>query len=91
MDGMIVWIIIAAFYAPLHYLIPLLVVVIKTESADVRKQSIRKTLIDCTLSMAVAFFLVIWMAENQLQSAMIILFLSMLAPYPFLLLRLRKR
>jgi uncharacterized membrane protein YfcA len=39
------------------------------------------TAIDCTISASVAFALAIWLATDQLQTAMLILLLSMALPY----------
>lgn len=82
MDDVLVWIIIAAFYAPLHYLLPLLIVAMTgTEEGDARKRRLIATAIDCTLSMAIAFTVVIWLAGGRLQAAMVVLLLSMATPY----------
>ena len=91
MDDVIVWIIIAAFYAPLHYLIPVLVLFITgTEADQVRRHLIRRALIDSSLSMLVAFALVIWLTgRQQLSAAMAVLFVSML--YPFARIWLHRR
>ena len=83
MDSLVVWLIIAAFYAPLHYLLPVLVLFITgKESEDVRSGLIRRALIDSTLSMVGAFAIVIYLAESGMMSAaMLILLLSMLFPF----------
>lgn len=82
MDDALAWIIIAAFYAPLHYLLPLLIVAMTgTEEGDARKRRLIATAVDCTLSMAFAFTVVIWLAGGRLQAAMVVLLLSMAAPY----------
>ncbi len=81
------WLIVAAFYAPLHYLVPLLVTALRSDDAQ-RAQRLRHTAIDCTLSMGIGFALVLLTARDNLQLAMMILFLSMLAPY-LRLLRMR--
>ena len=82
MDDALVWIIIALFYAPLHYLLPLLVVAMTgTEGGQARRRRLIATAIDCTLSMAIAFTVVIWLAGGHLQTAMIVMLLSMAAPY----------
>ncbi len=79
------WIIVAAFYAPLHYLVPLLVAAFRSSDRQ-RKAQLRRTAIDCTISMSLGFLLVIWLAQDRLQLAMLILFVSMLLPYLRLLL-----
>ena len=83
MDGVIAWIIIAGFYAPLHYLLPVLVLFITgRETEDTRKRLIRNSLIDSTLSMVVAFGVVITLAsQGQMSIAMMILLLSMGFPF----------
>lgn len=82
MDTTIVWLIIALFYAPLHYLLPLLVVVMTgREEGEARKRRLVATAIDCTLSMVIAFAVVIWLAADRLQLAMLVLLLSMATPY----------
>lgn len=82
MDATIVWLIIALFYAPLHYLLPMLVVVMTgSEEGEARRQRLVATAIDCTLSMVLAFAVVIWLAADRLQVAMFVLLLSMAMPY----------
>jgi len=82
MDTTVVWLIIALFYAPLHYLLPLLVVVMTgREEGEARRRRLVATAIDCTLSMAAAFAVVIWLAADRLQLAMVVLLLSMATPY----------
>jgi hypothetical protein len=82
MDAVVVWLIIALFYAPLHYLLPMLVVVMTgSEEGEARKRRLVATAIDCTLSMLIAFVVVIWLAGDQLQIAMLVLLLSMATPY----------
>ena len=82
MDATVVWLIVALFYAPLHYLLPMLVVVMTgSEEGEARKRRLVATAIDCTLSMLIAFVVVIWLAGDQLQIAMLVLLLSMATPY----------
>jgi len=82
METTVVWVIIALFYAPLHYLLPILVVVMTgREEGEARKRRLVTTAIDCTLSMAIAFAIVIWLAGDWLQVAMLVLLLSMATPY----------
>ena len=88
MDNFIVWVIIALFYAPLHYLVPMLIVFFRNvEDEEQRKKRLIATAIDCTISMSLAFALVIFMAEQNIQTAMIILLISVFTPYIRLLLR----
>ena len=83
MDSVIVWVIIIGFYAPLHYLIPVLVLFITGgEAEEIRRRLIRRALVDSTVSMLVAFALVIWLAGQQrMSAAMAVLFVSMLYPF----------
>jgi hypothetical protein len=90
-DDWVIWIIIAAFYAPLHYLLPVLVLFVTgRESEDRRRQLIRRALIDSTWSLLLAFCLVIPLAEyGQLPLAMGVLLLSMGLPFVRILLSRR--
>lgn len=82
MDDPIVWLIIVSFYAPLHYLLPILVLFVTGRDDRIsRKRRIRQAIIDSTASMIVAFVLVIGLANaDHLSLAMLVLFLSMGAP-----------
>jgi len=83
MDDFIVWIIIIGFYAPLHFLLPVMILFITgNEPEDVRKQLIRGVLVDSATSMVMAFSIVIYMAKQEEMSvAMLILLVSMLFPF----------
>ena len=83
MDDTIIWIIIIAFYAPLHFMLPVLFLfIVGDETEAVRKQLIRRALIDAALSMVVAFALAILLVNNsQIALAMVVLILFMLAPF----------
>lgn len=82
MDATVVWLIVALFYAPLHYLLPVLVVLMTgSEEGEARRRRLIATAIDCTASMLLAFAVVIWLAGDRLQVAMLVLLLSMAAPY----------
>ena len=88
MDTVIVWGIIALFYAPLHYLVPMLVVFFRNaDDAGLRRKRLITTAIDCSISMTLGFALVIFLAEKDMLTAMIVLLLSMFTPYVRLLLR----
>ena len=91
MDEVIVWLIIIGFYAPLHYLVPVLVLFITgQESEQTRRRLIRNSLIDSTASMIVAFAVVITLAyRGQMLRAMTILLLSM--GFPFVRIWLHRR
>jgi hypothetical protein len=83
MDEFIIWAIIIGFYAPLHYLLPVLVLFVTgQESEQTRRRLIRNSLIDSTLSLVIAFAIVITLvALGHLFVAMVILLLSMSAPF----------
>ena len=80
MDNTIVWIIIAGFYAPLHYIPPVLLVLFKT-SDDMRAFCMKRSLIDSTISMAIAFALVYLVGLDNMLLAMTILLVGLLIPY----------
>ena len=80
MDNTIVWIIIIGFYAPLHYMPPILLVLFKT-SEENRQAELKGALIDCTLSMALAFVLVYLVGLDNMLLAMMILLVALFLPY----------
>lgn len=82
MDDIIVWIIIVGFYAPLHYLVPQLVLFMTgNDTTEQRRKRVRRALIDSSWSMVLAFALVIPLTRQQLMlPAMLILLLSMTLP-----------
>lgn len=83
MDDTIIWIIIIAFYAPLHFMLPVLFLfIVGDETEAVRKQLMQRALIDAAMSMVVAFALAILLVNNsQIGLAMVLLILFMLAPF----------
>ena len=83
MDSIILWIIIIGFYAPLHYLLPVLLLFITgNESESERKAMTRRAVIDSTLSMVLAFVAAIGLVQIGLIGwAMLCLLVSM--PLPF--------
>ena len=83
MDDPVIWIIIIAFYAPLHFMLPVLFLfIVGHETETMRKQLIRRALIDAALSMVVAFALAVLLVNNsQIALAMVVLILFMLAPF----------
>lgn len=83
MDDPVIWLIIIAFYAPLHFMLPVLFLfIVGGETETVRKQLIRSALIDAALSMVVAFALAIVLVNyEQIALAMVILILFMLVPF----------
>jgi fatty acid desaturase len=82
-DDPVIWIIIIAFYAPLHFMLPVLFLfIVGDETEVVRKQLIRSAVIDAALSMVVAFALAILLvSHSQIALAMVVLVLFMLAPF----------
>ncbi len=84
MNDTIVWIIIIAFYAPLHYVLPVLILFITgNETEAQRKSLIRGAIIDSSLSMLLAFIAAIVLAKMELLIwAMLALLVSM--PVPFI-------
>ena len=89
MSEAVVWLIIAAFYAPLHFGGPVGLAILTSQGASLRRRMVRYMLIDSALSMLIAFVVVIWLTRNNLQLAMMVLLLSMLVPYVMLLLHRR--
>lgn len=83
MEDPVIWIIIIAFYAPLHFMLPVLFLFIVGDEAEtVRKEMIRRALIDAAISMIVAFALAILLVNyEQIALAMVILILFMVAPF----------
>ena len=86
MDDVIVWVVIVGFYAPLHYLLPVLFLFITgSETEVVRGTLIRRALLDATLSMVAAFAAAIVLAQRrQLFAAMLVLLLLLSMGLPFL-------
>jgi len=84
MDNIVVWIIIIAFYAPLHFLLPILVVFIVGKETEVsNKDTIKKVLLDALGSLVAAFtFAILLVSQDLMQWAMLVLILSM--PFPFI-------
>jgi fatty acid desaturase len=83
MNDFIIWIIIIAFYAPLHYSLPVIILFITgNESEQVRSRLIRRALLDSTLSMILAFVCAVILVQmDQMIWAMLALLVSM--PLPF--------
>ncbi len=80
MDNTIIWIIIIGFYAPLHYMPPVLLVLFKTTEEN-RRSELKGALIDCTVSMALAFVLVYLVGLDNMLLAMGILLTALFLPY----------
>ena len=83
MEDPIIWIIIIAFYAPLHFMLPVLFLfIVGDETETVRKEMIRRAVIDAAISMVVAFALAILLVNyEQIALAMVVLILFMVTPF----------
>ena len=83
MEDPVIWIIIIAFYAPLHFMLPVLFLfIVGHETESLRKQMIYSALIDAALSMVVAFAIAILLVNyDHIALAMVVLMLFMLAPF----------
>ena len=80
MDNIIVWAIIIGFYAPLHYLPPILMILFYTP-AETRKPGLIKAVLDCTVSMVAAFVLVYLVGLDNIMLPMMILLAALFMPY----------
>lgn len=83
MDDLVVWIIIIGFFAPLHFLLPVVVLFVTGhESAQARKRLIRRAVIDSALSLVIAFAVAIYLVRlGYMLPAMIILLVAMGTPF----------
>jgi hypothetical protein len=88
MADALVWIVALLFYAPFHYLGPVLVVLFTGREQDTarRRRLLKLIAMDCSLSMVAAFALAWWLSAYNLMWAMLILLVSMAVPYLHLLL-----
>jgi uncharacterized membrane protein YesL len=79
----IIWIIIVVFYAPLHFMLPVLFLfIVGNEAEVVRRQLIRHALIDAALSMFIAFIVAVVLVNyDHVALAMVTLMLFMLVPF----------
>jgi len=80
MDNTIVWIIIAGFYAPLHFIPPALLVLFKADE-EMRKTCLKRSLLDSSLSMLLAFGIVYYIGLENMSLAMGVLLVAILLPY----------
>lgn len=84
------WIIIALFYAPLHYLGPVLLVFVRSDAVH-RRHVLRTALRDCTVTMVISFSLAIWLVNrDSITPAMLILLVSLMLPYAHVLWQQRR-
>ncbi len=83
MSDLVIWIIVVAFYAPLHFMLPVLFLFITgRESEDVRQQLIRSVVRDAFVSMVVAVALAVLLVQlGWMLPAMLLLMLSMAMPF----------
>jgi hypothetical protein len=90
MSDTTVWIIGLAFFAPLHYLGPTLVVFLTgAEAPSERATLLRRIVIDCSLSMLLAFALAVWLARVSLHAAAVVLLIAMALRYAHIWIRRR--
>ena len=70
------------FYAPIHYLGPVLVTLLTgSDEPLASRQLLRRILVDCTVSMLFAFALAACIFRKSPQYAAVILLVAMLVPY----------
>ena len=82
MGDITIWIIALLFYAPIHYLGPVLVGFLTgDETSEQRRQLLTRIMIDCTLSMALAFAVAVPLFRAIPQYAAAVFLLAMFAPY----------
>ncbi len=83
MSDLVIWIIVIAFYAPLHFMLPVLFLFITgREPESVRKQLIRGVLRDAVFSMVLAIALAVLLVNfGWIMPAMLVLMLSMGLPF----------
>ena len=83
MSNLVIWIIVVAFYAPLHFMLPVVFLFITgRESEELRRQLIRSVVRDAFLSMVVAVALAVLLVQlGWVLPAMLLLVLSMAMPF----------
>lgn len=82
MSDTLVWIIALLFYAPIHYLGPVLVTLLTGSGPPAASRKLLgRILIDCTFSMLLAFFLAVIIFDKSPQVAAVMLLVAMLVPY----------
>jgi hypothetical protein len=86
------WLLFALLYAPLHYMMPLLMAWLTgAETGSEQRDLLRAVAVDCTLSMVLGFSAALWLVGQAPQSAMAVLLAAVLAPYTHLWLYRRRR
>ncbi|PIE24170.1 MAG: hypothetical protein CSA62_05030 [Planctomycetota bacterium] len=87
MDPILIWVMIAAFYAPIHFAIPALIVLLTgNHNEEQRRRRLRHTMLHCAVDMLIALALAGFLFDKSLPWSMAVLAISMLLPYPILLL-----
>jgi len=82
MNDIDVWLIGALFYAPIHYLGPLLVIVLNASADDpLFAARIKLTVVECTLTMVAAFGLAALLFRNHPGVTTLVLASAMAVPY----------
>lgn len=83
MNDPIVWIIIFVFYAPLHFMLPVLFLfIVGNDSETDRKHLIRQALIDAAISMLLAIAIAFTLVQyDYVMFAMVTLMLFMAIPF----------
>ncbi len=83
MSDVVIWIIVIAFYAPLHFMLPVLFLFITGKEPEaVRKALIRSAIRDALISMIVAIALAVLLVQlGWIMPAMLVLMLSMSLPF----------
>ncbi len=83
MSDVVIWVIVIAFYAPLHFMLPVLFLFITGKEPEaVRKALIRSVIRDALMSMIVAIALAVLLVNlGWIMPAMLVLMLSMSLPF----------
>ena len=85
MNDTTVWIIALGFFAPLHYMGPVLVTFLTgSEDSGRRRRLLQRVLIDCTLSMLAGVAIAVWLFRSEPAYAGTVFLLVMAAPYLYL-------
>lgn len=91
MNDLTAWLIALAFYAPIHFLGPVLVALLTgPETPERRRALLNGIFIDCGVSMLIAFALAIPLFEHRPGYAAAVLLAAMTAPYFHLWIRVRR-
>ncbi|NNJ72262.1 MAG: hypothetical protein HKP09_03670 [Enterobacterales bacterium] len=82
MDNIIVWLIIISFYTPLHFGLPVLVLVLSGDDSFVeQKPKIKSSLLDSLISLVIAFSVAILLVVNDYMTwAMLCLLIAIAFP-----------